>query len=565
PAAMAAVVTAAVAVTPPLPPPLAAAAAEVAAAAASGSRRRASAAGVCGTDGSRKKPRLSPHSKDGTSAADTAAAAAVSPGTATARRRADCSPTTGDGGGHSGGRWLQPCPSWVLLGSALDDGPTGKGLLRRLAAASGGRVVEQYQPAVTHVLCGTDAARRARRTFKYLMGVAHGAWVLDVGWAAACLSAGHPMPEEGEFAVLGDQTGGVCGAAEARRRRLLCQQQQHAQQQQPHVQQRRRRSSGTFLSRGSFTSPTAGATAAAAAETARGTNENTSPPGAYGSGGVGGDGGSGGGSSGGGRSGAAAGPLSKAVAQGPGSPKRIVVDVGAGNAMTAQPQLQSLPHQQDPNPDQNPDLDLNHRAVSEAAATATPAPAGQMDRALMGEKAEADCGLLLEGVRIHISVGAAVKDDVTALARALGATLLQRIPQSAPAAAGGASADRTGRGELKREGGAKRRSGQRPPPSQQQLLLDTDCTTHPEGLAEAGVDGGDGNGAAAAPPPPLPDPLLLVDPELAAASGGAAARQFSAVAAAAAGLGVPLVSYKWLMTCAGSYSAEPWLPYKFER
>ncbi|GLI60198.1 hypothetical protein VaNZ11_002268, partial [Volvox africanus] len=448
----------------------------------------------------------SPHIMDVTTAAAAVGAAAVSPGTAAARRRAEYSPTTGDGGAHGGGRWLQPCPSWVLLGSALDDGPSGKGLLRRLAAASGGRVVEQYQPAVTHVLCGTDAARRARRTFKYLMGVAHGAWVLDVGWAAACLSAGQPVTEEGEFAVLGDQSGGVCGAAEARRRRrrLLCQHQQHTQHQQQHqqqqqqqqdVRQRRRRSSGTFQSRGGCTSPTAAAAAAAAAvraDTTRGTDDNSSPPEAYGSGGGGGDGGSGGASSGGGRSGDAAGPLGRGAAPGPESSfKMMLTDVGAGTAMTAQPQLQDLPYQQDPNPDQDSDLDLNHRGVSGAAATATAVPPGQMGPAVMCEGAEADCGLLLEGVRIHISAGAAVKDDVTALARALGAILLQRIPQSAAAAGGGARADRT-RGEPpsgdKGEGSSKRRT------RQQQQKQDPECTTHSEGLAKRGVDSGPGAG-----------------------------------------------------------------------
>ncbi|GIM06864.1 hypothetical protein Vretimale_11109, partial [Volvox reticuliferus] len=465
-------------------------------------------------------------------------------------------------------------PSWVLLGSALDDGPAGKGLLKRLAAASGGRVVEQYQPAVTHVLCGTDAARRARRTFKYLMGVAHGAWVLDVGWAAACLSAGHALPEEGEFAVLGDQTGGICGAAEARRRRLLRQQQQQQQQGQ-HAQQqrRRRRSSGTSLLR-NCTSPTAGVAApVVSAVIAQETDENTSSPSAaYGSGG------GGSGCSNRGRSGVAA-AAGRPVAEGAVSPKVVMVvpvDVGAGNEITAEPQLHQQLHDQqgaDPNPDQDPDL--NHMAVSETTATAAPAPApaAQMDTTdvvvvVVGERAEAACGLLLEGVRIHISVGAAVKDDVTALARALGATLLQRIPHPAAAGGGGASANRTQRDKGE---DIKRKSRQQPPsspppplpqpPQQQQQQQKPDCTAHPEGVTEAGVDDGTVTPAA----PPLPDPLLLVDPELVTASGGAAARQFSAMATAAAALGVPLVSYKWLMTCAGSYSAEPWLQYKLER
>eukprot|EP00198_Chlamydomonas_reinhardtii_P010770 XP_001700107.1 predicted protein [Chlamydomonas reinhardtii] len=106
--------------------------------------------------------------------------------------------------GSTGGRWPAPCPGWVLLGSGLEEGPSGKGMVRKLAAAAGAKVVDAVGPAVTHVLCGTDSSRRARRTFKYLMGVANGCWVLDVGWAAACLSAGaHVL--EADWQVVGDQ------------------------------------------------------------------------------------------------------------------------------------------------------------------------------------------------------------------------------------------------------------------------------------------------------------------------------------------------------------------------
>lgn len=64
-------------------------------------------------------------------------------------------------------------------------------------------------------------------------GVANGCWVVDVGWAAACLAAGGHVPEDAsEWRVVGDQVGGTCGAEEARRRRLAVQGQGQRGQQQ---------------------------------------------------------------------------------------------------------------------------------------------------------------------------------------------------------------------------------------------------------------------------------------------------------------------------------------------
>ncbi len=64
-------------------------------------------------------------------------------------------------------------------------------------------------------------------------GVANGCWVVDVGWAAACLAAGGHVPEDAsEWRVVGDQVGGTCGAEEARRRRLALQEQGQREQQQ---------------------------------------------------------------------------------------------------------------------------------------------------------------------------------------------------------------------------------------------------------------------------------------------------------------------------------------------
>ena len=48
----------------------------------------------------------------------------------------------------------------MLMGSGLDGAE--RAALNALAAASGGRVVSQWQPGVSHVVCGLDTEQRAR-------------------------------------------------------------------------------------------------------------------------------------------------------------------------------------------------------------------------------------------------------------------------------------------------------------------------------------------------------------------------------------------------------------------
>lgn len=108
--------------------------------------------------------------------------------------------------------------SWTLLGSGLDT--TGREQLRTLATVSGATVVDKWNPRVTHVICGAGGAggageRSARRTFKFLMGVLHGRWVLTQDWITTCLASKKSI-EEGEFVVEKDGVGCPCGAATAR-------------------------------------------------------------------------------------------------------------------------------------------------------------------------------------------------------------------------------------------------------------------------------------------------------------------------------------------------------------
>ncbi len=60
--------------------------------------------------------------------------------------------------------------------------------------STGARVAEAWpSQAVTHVVCKVDENRRARRTLKYMRGVASRAWVVDADWVRACLAAGEPQ------------------------------------------------------------------------------------------------------------------------------------------------------------------------------------------------------------------------------------------------------------------------------------------------------------------------------------------------------------------------------------
>lgn len=123
------------------------------------------------------------------------------------------------------------------------------------------------------------------------------------------------------------------------------------------------------------------------------------------------------------------------------------------------------------------------------------------------------------------------KEDTAALVRALGGNLLHRLPApDASTAASPASAGRT--------------IGTKAP------------KTAPRPAATRDKDGGQ-------VVLQLPDPLVFVDPDAASATtNGAAGRQFAATAAAAEGLGVPLLSYRWLLDCAAGYCLTDWAEYR---
>ncbi|KAG7674909.1 hypothetical protein KSW81_002419 [Nannochloris sp. 'desiccata'] len=120
-------------------------------------------------------------------------------------------------GGWTGG---VASTKWVLLGSGLDS--LGKEQLRLLGALSGATIADKWTPRVTHVICGAGGAnaaypgeKTARRTFKYLMGVLHGRWVLTQEWVNATLSTKTKV-DESAYQIEKDGVGCACGAAVSR-------------------------------------------------------------------------------------------------------------------------------------------------------------------------------------------------------------------------------------------------------------------------------------------------------------------------------------------------------------
>ncbi|CAL8465588.1 g5124 [Coccomyxa elongata] len=105
-------------------------------------------------------------------------------------------------------RWRGGRQNWVLLASGLE-GP-GREALRSFAAASGARLASSWQLGITHIICGLDNQKRAKRTFKYMMGILHGAWIVGESWVTACAAAGCPVLEE-PHEVVGDANGNLQG------------------------------------------------------------------------------------------------------------------------------------------------------------------------------------------------------------------------------------------------------------------------------------------------------------------------------------------------------------------
>ncbi|XP_031391728.1 BRCA1-associated RING domain protein 1 [Punica granatum] len=84
--------------------------------------------------------------------------------------------------------------SWALCGSSLS--PEDKSLLLKFAKMIGVSVSKLWSPEVTHVVAATDEKGACTWTFKVLMAILHGKWVLKIDWIKACMEAMCPVDEE---------------------------------------------------------------------------------------------------------------------------------------------------------------------------------------------------------------------------------------------------------------------------------------------------------------------------------------------------------------------------------
>ncbi|CAA7405401.1 unnamed protein product [Spirodela intermedia] len=85
-------------------------------------------------------------------------------------------------------------PKWVLCCSSLS--PVEKEAVSELAKLAGVLLSKGWSSAVTHVIASVDEEGACRRTLKYLMAIAEGKWILNMGWVNACLKGGKPFEED---------------------------------------------------------------------------------------------------------------------------------------------------------------------------------------------------------------------------------------------------------------------------------------------------------------------------------------------------------------------------------
>ncbi|KAF5769848.1 putative BRCT domain, BRCA1-associated, BRCT domain superfamily [Helianthus annuus] len=84
-------------------------------------------------------------------------------------------------------------------------------------ASSSGAVVSIFRDNVTHVIAATDSKGAGARTYKLLMAILHGKWILTMGWVKACMEARKLVNEE-PYEVLLDNHGSYGGPKEGRLR-----------------------------------------------------------------------------------------------------------------------------------------------------------------------------------------------------------------------------------------------------------------------------------------------------------------------------------------------------------
>ncbi|KAF6145542.1 hypothetical protein GIB67_037575 [Kingdonia uniflora] len=84
--------------------------------------------------------------------------------------------------------------NWVLCTSDLSCAEME--LLADFAGITGATVTETWNIKATHVIAGINEMGACKRTFKVLMAILNGRWILTIDWVNKCMEAMHPIEEE---------------------------------------------------------------------------------------------------------------------------------------------------------------------------------------------------------------------------------------------------------------------------------------------------------------------------------------------------------------------------------
>ncbi|XP_071706913.1 BRCA1-associated RING domain protein 1-like isoform X2 [Rutidosis leptorrhynchoides] len=91
--------------------------------------------------------------------------------------------------------------------------------LVKFATSNGAIVSKQWRDTVTHVIAAKDSDGACARTFKLLMAILNGKWIVTFEWVKACMEAGYLVKEEPYEVHL--DTHGCSGGPKAGRSRIL--------------------------------------------------------------------------------------------------------------------------------------------------------------------------------------------------------------------------------------------------------------------------------------------------------------------------------------------------------
>ncbi|XP_073156826.1 BRCA1-associated RING domain protein 1-like [Henckelia pumila] len=108
-------------------------------------------------------------------------------------------------------------PQWVLCGSALSSEEKHK--MTNFASICGAEVSKSWNSNVTHMIVATNENGACSRTFKVLMAILNGRWVLNMDWVKSCMEVKYPVNEE-NYEVQLDNRGVLDGPRTGRLRIL---------------------------------------------------------------------------------------------------------------------------------------------------------------------------------------------------------------------------------------------------------------------------------------------------------------------------------------------------------